>query len=344
MKALEVLFLSQQDVIAAGGKDMKAILEDVALAFSLFDHGDCVLPTKTSLRWGDEQSEVQTGRINAMPGYVGGDVRTAGIKWVGGSPSNPFRYGVPRASGLLILNDPETMAPVAVLEAALISAMRTGAVTGVGARYLARADSTVVGLIGAGVQGRTQLIALKEVLPGLREARVFDRDRSRLEAFCTEMSSELGMSVCPVERYRSCVDGCDVFVTAIVTNTPVVKDEWVALGSFYAHVGSYECEFEVVHNSQKVVVDSWDAVVHRDVTTISKMHAAGLFSKDRLHAELGEIVNGKKPGRERTDERIVFAPIGFSLHDLVIGARIYGKARALGLGKELVLYEQPLWV
>jgi len=255
-KALEVLFLSQQDVIDTGGNDMKAAIDDVVLAFSLFDQHDCVLPFKTALRWGDEQSEVDRGRINAMPGYIGGKVRIAGIKWLGGSPGNPFRHGIPRASGILILNDPETMVPLAILEGALISAMRTGAVTGAAARYLARPDSRVAGLIGAGVQGRTQLMALKEALPSIREARVFDRDRPRLETFGKEMTAELGIQVSPVDSYQECVEGCDVFVTAIVTNSPVVKSEWVAPASFYSDIGSYECELDVVRNSDKVVFDT----------------------------------------------------------------------------------------
>jgi N-[(2S)-2-amino-2-carboxyethyl]-L-glutamate dehydrogenase len=342
-KALEVLFLSQQDVIDAGGKDMRAAIADVSLALSLFDKGDCVLPTKTSLRWGNEESEIETGRINAMPGYIGGSVKMAGIKWLGGSPANPFRFGIPRASGLLILNNPETMVPVAILEAALISAMRTGAVTGAAARHLARPDSRIAGLIGTGVQGHTQLMALKEALPALQEARVYDRDRERLEAFSQEMSAALNMSVVPVEGYREAVEGCDVFVTAIVTNDPVVKNEWVAAGSFYAHIGSHECEFDVVSHSDKVVVDSWDAVVHRDVSTISKMHSAGLFGRKDLYAELGQIENGAKSGRDNPQERILCAPIGFSLHDLVVGTRIYRKAVELGLGQSLDLYDKPVW-
>lgn len=343
MRSLKVLLLSQQDVIDAGGKDMKAVMADVTEAFSLFDKKDCVLPMKTSLRWGDEQSEIETGRINAMPGYVGGNARMAGIKWLGGSPANPSRYGIPRASGILVLNDPETMIPLAILEGALLSAMRTGAVTGVGAQYLARPDARVVGVIGAGVQARTQLMALKQALPSFREARVFDIDRSRLEVFASEMTAELEINVKPVQTYRECVEGCDVFVSAVITNSPVVKNEWVGPGSFYAHVGSYECEFDVVSFSDKVVVDSWEAVTHRDVTTISKMHAAGLFERDRLYAEFGEIVNCKKPGRERQEEKIVFAPIGFCLHDLVAGARIYRRAKELKLGKEIVMYEEPVW-
>jgi ornithine cyclodeaminase/alanine dehydrogenase-like protein (mu-crystallin family) len=221
--------------------------------------------------------------------------------------------------------------------------MRTGAVTGAASRYLARPDSVVVGMIGTGVQGRTQLMALKEAVPSLKEARVYDRDRLRVEAFAKEMSLELDMSVVPVGSYREAVEECDIFVTAIVTNTPVVKKEWISPGSFYAHIGSYECEFDVVSYSDKVVVDSWDAVIHRDVSTISKMHAAGLFERDDLYAELGAIVNGKYPGRERPEEKIICAPIGFGLHDLVMGTRIYRKAKELGLGQTLLLYDQPVW-
>jgi 2,3-diaminopropionate biosynthesis protein SbnB len=344
MSDLKLLWLSQEDVIAAGARDMNAAIADVELAFSLFDRGDCVLPMKSSLRWGDDASEIETGRINSMPGYVGGDVRMAGIKWIGGAPLNPTRFGVPRASGILILNDPETMRPLAVMEGALISAVRTGAVSGAGAKYLANPDSRVIGLIGAGVQGHTQLLALKETVPKLSEVRVFDKDRQRLEHFSAEMSEMMGVPVRPVGSCRAAVEGADIFVTAIVTNTPVVENEWIAGGSLYVHVGSYECAFEVVQHSNKVVVDSWEAVVHRDVTTISKMHAAGLFAREQLHAEIGEIVNGKKRGRQSRSERIMFAPIGFSLHDLVIGARIYRKARQLGLGTEMVMYDEPVWV
>ncbi|MGH9159307.1 MAG: hypothetical protein ACRD2X_04895 [Vicinamibacteraceae bacterium] len=153
---------------------------------------------------------MELGRINAMPGYIGGQVHMAGIKWLGGSPSNPQRRGIPRASGILILTDPETMVPLAILEGALISALRTGAVTGSAARYLARPDSRVAGLIGAGVQGRTQLMPLKESLLSICEPRVFDLDGSRLATFCREMSAELGIRVTPVESHQQCVQACDV--------------------------------------------------------------------------------------------------------------------------------------
>jgi len=344
MSSLRFLFLSQEDVIKAGGKDMKAAIEDVELSFSLFEKGNCVFPMKTSLRWGDDESETTRGRINSMPGYLGGRVNMAGIKWIGGSPMNPFKFGLPRASGVVILNDPKTLAPVAIMDGALVSAMRTGAATGVGAKYLANRKSQVIGLIGAGVQGRTQLMALKEAVPGIREVKIFDKDRNRMKAYADEMGKELSLNIRPVESGRKCVEGSDIFVTAIVSNEPVVKDEWVKEGSFYAHVGSYECEFDVIAHSDKVVVDSWEAVVHRNISSISKMHAAGQFKRDQLYAEMGEIVNRKKPGRENDRERIMFGPIGLSLHDLAVGTRIYRKAKELHIGKELAMYEKPAWM
>lgn len=191
MSGLKVLFLSQEEVVEAGGMDMDAMLDDVTLAFSLFDKGECLAPLKTALRWGDSDTEVITGRINCMPGYVGGKIAMAGLKWIGGSPSNPARFGIPRSSGLLILNDPITMAPIAIMDAGIISAMRTGAVSGAGARYLADPHSECLGLIGAGVQGRTQLMAMKAAIPGINDVKVYDLDPERAENFCTEMEKEV---------------------------------------------------------------------------------------------------------------------------------------------------------
>lgn len=344
MSSLKVLVISQEDVIKAGGKDMKAAIDDVTLSFSLFEKGDCVFPMKTSLRWGDDDSEINRGRINSMPGYLGGEIDMAGIKWLGGSPLNPFKFGIPRASGILVLNNPYTMVPVAVMEGALISAMRTGAVTGVGAKYLANPDSEVIGLIGAGVQGRAQLMALKETIPGIREVRIFDKDKKRTNDFASEMDEELSLNIKPVENARECVEGSDIFVTAVVSDEPIVKKEWVKDGSFYAHIGSYECEFDVINFSDKIIVDSWEAVIHRDVSSIAKMYAAGLLKEEHIYAEMGEIVNGKKPGRERKNERIIFGPIGLGLHDLAVGTRIYKKVKELKLGKEFALYEKSIWV
>jgi len=346
MRSLKILFLSQEDVIKAGGKDMKSAIEDVELASSLFEKGDYILPkiSKSFIRRGDASSEQSNGRYMSMPGFLGGKINIAGNKWFGGNPSNPFKLKMPRSSGVLVLNNTTSNYPIAIMDGTLISAMRTGAIAGVGAKYLANQDSEVIGLIGAGVIMRTVIMALKEVVKNIREVRLYDKNKERMDRFVSEMAGELSINLRAADSTQECVEGADIFVSAITSNTPVVKNEWVSNGSFYSHMGSYECEFDVISNSNKIVVDSWEAVINREVSTIGMMHEAGLLNREQIYAEMGEIVNGKKPGRERRDERIVFGPIGLVLYDLALGKRIYEKAKELKLGKELFLYKEAIWV
>ena len=171
VRPLSFRYLSQEQVVAAGGRDMALAVDDIEEVFRLHARGDYVLPTKAVLRWGDVASEMSRGRINAMPGYVGGRFDMAGVKWIASFPANIDR-GMPRASGVTILNDPATGVPVAVIDGTLISAMRTGAVSGVASRHLAREDAGVVGIIGAGVQSRTQLMAITVARPAVRDRLV----------------------------------------------------------------------------------------------------------------------------------------------------------------------------
>jgi len=158
MLPLTLRLLSQEDIIKCDGLNMQKTLEDIEEFFSLETKGKVIFPSKTILRWGDVKSEETKGRMNCMPGYVGGNINIPGIKWIGSAPLNPLKYNLPRASAVTILNDPDKLTPIAIMDGTLISAMRTGAVTGVGAKYLARSDSEVVGLIGAGVQNKNVVV------------------------------------------------------------------------------------------------------------------------------------------------------------------------------------------
>lgn len=176
MTAAEFLFLSQEDVVAAGGLDMPATIEVVEEALRLIASGDTILPPKTTIHWSDAIDTDETeGRIMAMPAYVGGSVHLAGFKWIPSVPGNPAR-GLPRGIGLVVLTDPDTGLPVAVMDGTVTSAMRTGAVTGIGTRLLASEGARTAAILGAGVQARTQLAALEDVLPSLEEIRVWDID------------------------------------------------------------------------------------------------------------------------------------------------------------------------
>lgn len=336
---MDVLLLDRQDVLACGGGDIGLAVDAVEHVFACHARGETVLPSKTVLRWGDTDSERSQGRINAMPGYVGGRYNMAGIKWVGSHPPN-LKRGLPRASAVIVLNDPETKFPLAILEGSVISAMRTGAVTGVAAKYLSREDSRQVGIIGAGVQARTQLQAVCHVRPGIEEVRVYDLDAGRTRAFAAGMADLLGIPVRPVSSPQEAAEGVDILITATTATEPIVKDAWLQPGVFYSQVGGYEAEIEALLNADKVVVDDWTEIMHRGIATPYQAVAAGRFSREQLHAELGEIVSGTKPGRESPTERIFFNSVGMGTEDVALATDIYRTALDKGLGQRFKLWPQ----
>ena len=340
----EVLWLSQGDIIAAGGLDMVAAMNDVEDVFRLHATGGYVLPEKIVLEWEERPPDGQENHVNIMPGYLGGRFNVAGLKTIASFPRNPFERGLPRASALVVLHDTEVGLPLAVMDGTLISAMRTGAATGVGTRYLARQDVRRVGLIGAGVQCRTQLMAVQVARPGIQQATVFDIHRDRAEAFAAEMSERLALDVRVSESAEEAVCGAEVLVTATTTVRPIVHDGWLAPGSFYAHVSGYECEYDVIRHADKVLVDDWNLVKHRMYSTVAFMWRDGEFADGDIYAELGQVVSGGKPGRENDREVIIFSPIGLGLHDIAVAHRLYETARSKGLGQKLSLWDSPLWM
>lgn len=331
----KLLFLNQEDIRKLGGDDIALAVDTMEKVFSLHQKEDYVLPNKTVLRWGDMETESTRGRINSMPGYIGGDFKATGIKWISSSPGNIEKYGLPRASGVIILNHYETLFPKAVMDAMLISAMRTGANSGVAAKYLAREDSRVIGLIGAGAQNKTQLMALNHVLHYIEEVKINDLNKERAEQFAKEMSEKLNLPIKVVNTAEEAVRGSDVFVTATVTKTPIVKADWIEPGQLYLHVGSHECEFDVINRADKIVVDDWEELKHRGVESISIMYSKGLFDEKNIHAQLGEIVNGIKQGRASKDEFIYFNSVGMGIQDVALASVLYEKALKENIGTEL---------
>jgi ornithine cyclodeaminase len=333
MQDIEFLYLTQADVRATG-VGMPMVMDAVEDSFRLHHLGQTNLPYKTVLDLGERER----GRGNAMPAYVGGEYDVFGIKWIAGFPKNPILHGLPRATGFFVLNDSWKGIPLAIMDCTLLSAMRTGAVTGVGAKYLARADAESVAMIGAGVQARTQLEALKVALPGLREARVFDIRHETAEAYAAEMGEKLAMEVRAVDSAELAVRDADVVVTVTVANEPIVKEAWMKPGSFFSAVGSYqEEEFAVVSNSDKVVVDGLEHVLHRETPVIALMIEQGMLQEDEI-SELSAIVGREAPGRESPEERIFFSPIGMGTEDVCVCNNVYRLAVEKGIGTKLQLW------
>jgi ornithine cyclodeaminase len=333
MQDIEFLYLTQADVRDTG-VSMPMVMDAVEDSFRLHHQGQTNLPHKTVLDLGERER----GRGNAMPAYVGGEYDVFGIKWIAGFPNNPARHGLPRATGFFILNDSWTGVPLAVMDCTLLSAMRTGAVTGVGAKYLARPDSQSVAMIGAGVQARTQLEALAVALPNLSQVRVFDINQETAEGYATEMGEKLALDVQAVLTAEAAVLDADIVVTVTIADEPIVKEAWMAPGGFFSAVGSYqEEEFEVVQNSDRVVVDGLEHVLHRGTPVIALMVAQGMIAEDEI-AELGSIVSGDAPGRQTPDERIFFSPIGMGTEDVCVCNKVYELAVEKGIGSQLKLW------
>ncbi len=340
----EFIYLNQEDIIKAGGLNMKICMEAVEYALKCHVSGETILPDKVILRWGDVYSEDTEGLINAMPGYLGGDINLAGVKWVGSSPRNPKRHNIPRASALLILNDKETKLPIAIMEAAVISAMRTGAVGGVAAKYLAKKDSTTCGIIGAGIQARTQAMAIKEGVPAIKRFILYDLDQGQAAKWCREMSKFLDTPCEPMTSCEATVRESDIFVTATTSSTPFVKEEWIKPGQLELHVSGYEDETEVVGRADKIVVDDWKQVMHRDSQTICEAFHKGIIDDSSIDAELGEIALGEKPGRDNDEQFIYFNSVGMGTEDIAFGAKLLEAAKAKNLGHKLKLWDDPDWI
>jgi len=334
---VEFLYLSQEDVLATG-ITMPTVIETVEKVLALHDEGRVILPSKVILDLGERER----GRINAMPAYLGGDFEVCGIKWIAGFPPNPIKYGIPRAHALLVLNDSWTGIPLALMDCTYISAMRTGAVTGVGAKYLANPDSEVVGIIGCGVQAKTQIMALKAAIPSVKLLKGYDIRREASETFARWASEEIGIEARAAGSAQEAVEGSDIVVTVTVADEPIVKDGWLKKGSFFAHVGSYQEEEEaVIFNSDKVVVDLWHEVLHRGTPLLARLYNAGKIKEDRIHANIGAIIRGRKTGRTNRDERIFFSPLGLGSEDVAVASRVYQEAKKKGLGTTLKLWEKP---
>ena len=332
MKDIEFLYLNQQDVISTG-VDMAVAIESVEDAFRHFVAGKTILPYKTVVDLG----EIERGRGNAMPGYVGGDYEALGIKWIAGFPQNPRKHGLPRATGFFILNDSWTGVPLSIMDCTWLSALRTGAVTGAGAKILARQDSESVAIIGAGVQGRTQLEALLVALPSIRTVRAFDINTETSRRFAKDMAATYEIDVKAVDSAEEAVVGADIIVTVTVANEPIVKDAWLKPGSFFSAVGSYqEEEFEAVVNSDLIVVDDTETVVHRGTPIVALMLADKMIERARV-LDLGPMITGDVPGRTNDEQRVFFSPIGMGIHDICLCHKVYEAAKAKGIGTPLKL-------
>ena len=239
----------------------------------------------------------------------------------------------------ILLFSSDTGALRAIIAANRLTGIRTGAATGVAAKYLSRAYSSVLGIIGAGVQARYQVSALKEVRP-LTEVRIFDIDSAKAEVFASEIELELQIAACAVADAREAVTGCDLVVTATAAKAPVFDGQWLDDGSHVSGVGSNspnKKELDTcVFQRSRIVVDFRDQALQEagDLQQALQMEA---IQEDAIYAELGEVITGTKPGRQNDDEITLFKSVGMAIEDIATATFVYQQALAAGVGARVEL-------
>ncbi len=276
------------------------------------------------------------GHFNVLRGYVA-PLGLAGVKVVGDFVDN-YKQGLPSEMALLNLFDPRTGMPVAVIDATFITDARTGALTALGARHLARRNSKVLGHIGA--RGTSYWnIRLLDSLFDFDEIRVHSRRPESRDAFAAKLERDLGKPIVVTEDWESCVRGADIVVEAsrLERPTPLLKTEWISRGAFVVPYGTMSAvELSLTDIMDKLVVDDWSQCKGGMFGSLRAHVEAGKLSEQTLYAELGEIVAGRKPGRQSDDETNLFWHRGLSLSDIALGHAIMQKAQRMGIGQRLV--------
>ena len=321
---MELLYLSRADVERVA-LPMTAIVECLETMFREKGAGRTEMPPKPGIH------TRPNAFLHAMAAYLPA-TDAAGIKWVAGYPANVER-GLPYVSGLLILNDPETGFPLAVMDASWITAKRTGAATAVAAKCMARPESSSVGILACGVQGRSNLEALATCFP-LERVRAYDVRREVAERYARDMRAEHGLAVEVVETPRDAVDGLDLVVTSgpiLEHPTPTIEAGWLAPGAF-------ACALDFDSYFQAAAFEEAERLATDDFEQFAHYRSVGYFGETpEPRDELAELVCGTKPGRKSDTERTIAINLGIALDDIATAPLIYRRALELGLGTRLPL-------
>ncbi len=321
----KVLYLSRTDIEKLG-ISMIEVIKAVEEAFHEKADGKAEMPPKPGIH------PRKDAFIHAMPAYLP-KMKAAGVKWVSGFPENP-KQGLPYVSGLLILNDATTGFPLCVMDCTWITAKRTGAATAVAAKHLARENSKTVGILGCGVQGRSNLEALAIVCKSLEEVKAYDVNDENLQKYIREMTTEYGLKIVGVNSPRKAVENCDVVVTAgpiLKHPQPVIEETWLKNGGF-------ACPLDFDSYWKPEAMLAVDKFCTDDTEQLAYYKSQGYFlSTPPIYAELCEIISSKKRGRETSSERIMSMNLGLAIEDMAAAKLIYEKARKRKIGIRLSL-------
>ncbi|MCI6683433.1 MAG: tyramine oxidase subunit B [Roseburia faecis] len=369
---IKFLYLSEPDMIKAGVKNMDQCVEAMEDLLVTLNKGDYVMAGVNHNSHGaqvifpdDPQFEgmpknADDRRFMAMPAYLGGKYQMAGMKWYGSNCENKAS-GLPRSILMMLLNDKDTGAPLALMSANLVSCYRTGAIPGVGAKYLAGKDSETVTIIGPGVMGRTCLLAFLSVCPKITTVKVKGRGQRSLHAFEEFVKKECPQiqQVIVCDSMEEAVKDSDIIC---VTSTapvkeidfPYIAEDWVKKGALICLPSAARFDDDFLINRCKKVVDNYKLyeawAEEFPYPSYEMVQIIGSKFTDYLHegriqrediVDIADIINKKHPGRESDDEIIVYSVGGMPVEDIAWGGTVYRNALKEGIGVELPLWDQP---
>jgi ornithine cyclodeaminase len=370
---IDFIYLSEPDMIKAGVTDMPLCVDTMEEMFELLYKGDYRMagPNNDShgamITFPDESpfptmpKPTADRRLMAMPAYLGGNFQTSGVKWYGSNIANRER-GLPRSILMMILNDIDTGAPLAYMSANLLSAYRTGAIPGVGARYLAKKNSTVIGLLGPGVMGKTTVAAFIAACPKVDTIKIKGRGQKSLNSFISWIKERYPQitTIQTVDSIEDAVRGSDLVSycnsgeVGDPSTYPIVKREWVKPGAFLAMPASCSFDKDMEKSDVRKVLDNtglyeaWYEEVpkpaHHVIPLIGirymDMVEEGKLTMDDLE-DLGKIVAGEAPGRQNDEEIIMLSVGGMPVEDVAWATVVYRNALEKGIGVKLNLWDVP---
>lgn len=369
---VDFLYLSEDDMIQAGVKDMKSCVEAMEEMFKLMkmgnyrmggangnSHGSMVMfPEKSPFP--EMPVDGPDRRFMAMPAYLGGKFDMAGVKWYGSNVSNKEK-GLPRSILMLILNDKDTGAPLAFMSANILSAYRTGAVPGVGFKYFAKEDAETIGIVGPGVMSKTALAAAIAVRPTLKNVKVKGRGKASLLKFIEQAKEDYPqLNIYGVDTIEEAVRDSDIVSVSTSSPTgdpslyPYIAEEWIKPGAIIESTAALRFDDDFIINRARTVTDNiklyeaWEEEMKPNAyhtVPIPAVHVEDLIAEGKMKSEqiddLGDVLLGNVPRKRKEDEIVIYSVGGMPTEDVAWGTIVYRNALEKGIGTKLNLWDQP---
>lgn len=370
---IDFLYLSEPDMIDAGVKDMKQCVEVMENMMVTLNKGDyvmggenhnshgCMVTFPDNPEFEGMPKNGEDRRFMAMPAYLGGDFQMAGMKWYGSNIENK-KLGLPRSILMMMLNDKDTGAPLALMSANLLSAYRTGAIPGVGAKYLARKGATTAAIIGPGVMGKTSLSAFLSVCPDLRTVKIKGRGQASIDSFKKFVEEECPQiqEVIVCDKMEEAIRDSDIISTTTSVGDkekdfPYIDEAWIKKGALICmpSAARFNENFYLDKNT-KLVVDNYKLYEawadEYPYPSYDPVQVVGAKFMDLLHDEkitrdeiidIADVITGKIEGRTSDDECIIYSVGGMPVEDIAWGETVYKNALKMGIGIKLPLWEEP---